>query len=69
MKHNNFLHSLVLALLFGLMAFLLAGCTAFQNRIACSLPGDEAYFVSKYGRFGITSTIAESDIPRECKRK
>jgi hypothetical protein len=67
--HNDILHSLVLALLFGMMALALAGCTVFDNRIACSLDQDEAYFVSKYAGFGITSSISEKDVPHLCGKR
>lgn len=69
MKHNDFLHSLILALLFGLLAMALAGCTVFDNRIACTMGGDEAFFVSKYAGFGIASNISEKDVPHLCGKR
>lgn len=51
-----------------LAVLALAGCTVFENRIACALAKDEAFFVSKYGQFGITSTIAEQDTKLICPK-
>lgn len=47
----------------------LSGCatTIFDNRIACTLAKDKAFFVSEYGQIGIASTIADTDRAVICK--
>lgn len=52
-----------------LIVALLPGCsTVFDNRIACTVGNDKAFFVSEYGgRIGIASSISEKDRPHICK--
>jgi hypothetical protein len=51
--------------------FLLAGCSSvgsmFENRLACSLDRQEAYFLSKWTRVAIGATIAPSDTAVVCQ--
>lgn len=50
-----------------IVALSLAGCAQFRNRVACSVSQDEAYFVSKYSRIGISSDIDPEDAKVLCK--
>lgn len=46
----------------------LAGCAQFKNRLSCTLDGKSSIFTSKYMNIGISSEIAEEDLPAECKK-
>ncbi len=52
---------------------MLSGCSAFkgtfENRLACSMDGAEAYFVSKYGWVGISAEVSNKDVPAVCAPK
>lgn len=54
-------------------ASMLSGCSAFkgtfENRLACSIDGAEAYFVSKYGWVGISAEVSSKDAPAACAQK
>jgi hypothetical protein len=60
-------------LIIALASVLLSGCSAFkgtfENRLACSLDGVEAYFVSKYGWLGISAEVSGKDAPMVCAPK
>lgn len=49
-------------------ALLLCGCSALDNRIVCTITGDEAHFVSKYLRIGVSARIAEQDAALLCRQ-
>ena len=59
--------------LFLAVSSLLGGCSAFkgtfENRIACTLDGGEALFVSKYGWLGISAEVSAKDTPSICSQK
>ena len=50
---------------------LLSACGTLQgkleNRVACTVAHDKAFFVSEYGPLGIASTIANQDRDVICK--
>ena len=50
-------------------ALLLSGCgTMLENRVACTVDGKEAHFISKWGPTGIATKIADGDAKALCKR-
>ena len=57
--------------LVALLAFLLTGCSTiagqFENRLACSLDREQAYFISKWMRIGIGAEIAPADTAVLCR--
>lgn len=56
-------------LLLVLPAILLAGCAHFDNRVACTVSNDKAFFVSEYLNVGIAATISEKDKAAICKKE
>lgn len=54
-------HLLLAALL------LLTGCVTMDNRVACTVAMDKAFFISQYGGLGISSEIAEADAEAICR--
>lgn len=50
-------------------AVLLAGCAHFDNRVACTVSNDKAFFVSEYLNVGIAATISEKDKNIICKKE
>jgi hypothetical protein len=57
-------------LIIAMATIVLSGCSAFkgtfENRLACSMDGIEAYFVSKYGWLGISAEVAQKDASLVC---
>jgi hypothetical protein len=54
-----------------LAAALLSGCSTanlLTNRVACTVDGKQAHYVSLYGPLGIASKVDESDAAVICKR-
>ena len=54
-----------------LCALLLSGCGSpkwLENRVACTVAGDEAHIVSKWGPVGIAAQIAPADAAVMCRR-
>lgn len=50
-----------------LSAVLLAGCgTMFDNRVACTVDGEAAYFLSNYGSVSVGAKIAKADAEVIC---
>lgn len=43
---------------------LLCGCSTdivLENRLACSLARDKLFYVSEYGKIGVSTEVAEAD--------
>lgn len=55
-----------------LSAILLAGCASrpawLENRAACTVDGNEAHALSKWGLFSIGARLSDSDAAMICKR-
>ena len=53
-----------------LLLALLSACSTlpedFENRVACSEAGDEAYTVSKWKWFGFAFDLSKKDLPYLC---
>ena len=49
------------------MAVASVGCAQFENRVACSVSGQDAFYVSEYMRLGIASQIKAADAKAICK--
>lgn len=45
---------------------LLAGCAHLENRLACSVGGGPALFISMYGPWGVASKVSEADSRALC---
>lgn len=59
-----------LALILAAAAFL-SGCSTanlLTNRVACTVDGKQAHYVSLYGPLGIASKVDEADAEVICKR-
>ena len=49
----------------------LTGCATLEmldNRVSCTVSGDQAYVNSMYGPIGVSSKIAKQDADAICKR-
>lgn len=44
------------------------GCAQFDNRVACTVGGDQALFVSMYMRVGVASVVSDKDSTAICKK-
>ena len=55
-----------------LLAFMLSACSTikgqFENRVSCTLGGQQLMTTSFYGPFGLTSKIAPEDGAVVCKK-
>lgn len=49
-----------------LLAAALAGCAQFENRVACTVDGKRAFFVSEYYRVGVAAQISAADAAGIC---
>ena len=49
-----------------LMLVLVAGCSNFETRVACSIGKDKAYSVSEYMQLGVSTKISDKDLPKLC---
>lgn len=49
-----------------LLLALLAGCSSFETRVACTVSGDKAYAVSEYAQLGVSTKVSDKDLPKLC---
>lgn len=50
-----------------LTSLALSGCITLDNRVACSVARDKAFYVSEYGQIGVASEIDNRDTAVLCK--